>query len=214
MTGVETAAGEARPLARPPEEIVLARVRLRRHRPGDAAGLFAAVDSDRERLERFLPWVRGLRRVEDEAGFVADMARAWEDKTLFDYGIYPEAALIAEVPGGASPTGTIGTHTIDWARRQCELGYWLHGAWEGRGIIQEALRGLEEALFALGFERIEIRCDADNERSAATARRAGYVLEGRLRHHRPRGDGSWADTLVFSRLATEPPREPAVATRG
>lgn len=199
-------AAQAGQLERPPEEIALARIRLRRHKPGDAVGLFAAVDSDRERLGRFLPWVANLRTLEDEARFVTDMGREWEDGTLFDFGIYPRRALAASATGAPAPAGTIGTHTIDWPRRQCELGYWLQGAWEGRGIIQEAIRGLDAALFAVGFQRVEIRCDADNQRSAATAKRAGYVLEGRLRRHRPRGDGSWADTLVFSRVVTDPPR--------
>ncbi len=211
MTEPTTSKRVREALGRPPEAIPLRRIQLRRHRPEDAAALFAAVDGDRERLGRFLPWVWALERVEDETRFIGDMTREWEDGTLFDYEIHPRAELSATVPAGPTPAGTIGAHSIVWDRRQCELGYWLHGAWEGKGLIQEAIRGLEGALLDLGFERIEIRCDADNERSAATARRAGYVLEGRLRHHRPRGDGSWADTLIFSRLSTDPPRGPQPA---
>ncbi|HLL48940.1 MAG TPA: GNAT family N-acetyltransferase, partial [Longimicrobiaceae bacterium] len=59
-----------------------------------------------------------------------------------------------------------------------EIGFWLCRSAEGQGIVTEATRILTNlALTGLGAARVEIRCDARNERSAAVARRLGYVLE-------------------------------------
>jgi ribosomal-protein-serine acetyltransferase len=56
------------------------------------------------------------------------------------------------------------------------------------------------AFEALRAERVEIWCDARNERSAAVAMRAGFALEARLNHNRIGADGAPADSLCFARL--------------
>jgi len=59
--------------------------------------------------------------------------------------------------------------------------------------------------FDHGFERVKIQADALNERSRAAISRLGATFEGVLRHDRPRADGSWRDTAVYSILAEEWP---------
>ncbi len=62
-----------------------------------------------------------------------------------------------------------------------------------------------------GFDRVEIRCDPENVRSAAIPRRLGYIheatLRGRLRdeHDRPR------DAMVFTMFAEDYPASPCAA---
>jgi len=53
--------------------------------------------------------------------------------------------------------------------------------------------------------RVALRCDARNERSARAIERLGATREGRLRQHRIAPDGSVADTLYFSILRDEWP---------
>jgi RimJ/RimL family protein N-acetyltransferase len=73
--------------------------------------------------------------------------------------------------------GAIGLHR-GAAPTTMEIGFWLCRSVEGRGIVTEATRTLTNlALTRLGAARVEIRCDARNERSAAVARRLGYDLE-------------------------------------
>jgi RimJ/RimL family protein N-acetyltransferase len=70
----------------------------------------------------------------------------------------------------------------------------------GNGYITEAvLRITTFALEELGAQRIEIRCDPRNTRSAAVAERAGYTLEAHFRNHMRAPDGGLRDTLVFAR---------------
>ena len=53
--------------------------------------------------------------------------------------------------------------------------------------------------------RVALRCDARNERSARAIERLGATREGRLRRHRIAPDGSVSDTLYFSILREEWP---------
>ena len=55
----------------------------------------------------------------------------------------------------------------------------------------------------LHAQRLIIRCDARNLRSARVAERAGYRLEATLRREMRAPDGSLRDTLQFVRLAGE-----------
>ncbi len=69
----------------------------------------------------------------------------------------------------------------------------------------EAARLVTDFLFEqLNAQRVEIRCDALNTRSAAVAQRLGFVQEARLRSARRAADGSIRDTLIFSLIPTDP----------
>lgn len=64
---------------------------------------------------------------------------------------------------------------------------------------------LGHAFETWGVNRVALRCDARNERSARAIERLGATPEGRLRRHRVAPDGSVADTLYFSILRDEWP---------
>ncbi len=59
--------------------------------------------------------------------------------------------------------------------------------------------------FDHGFERIRLQADAVNARSRAAIERLGAVFEGVARHERPRADGTWRDTAIYSILSDEWP---------
>lgn len=100
--------------------------------------------------------------------------------------------------------GGSGLHRINWSVPSFEIGYWVRARLEGKGYVTEAVKGITSFAFdRLKAERVEIRCDALNERSAAVARRAGYTLEGQLRHDDWTTQGTLRDTLVFGILRAE-----------
>ena len=71
--------------------------------------------------------------------------------------------------------------------------------------MTEAVRLLTEYLFThLGAQRVEIRCDARNQRSAEIARRLGFQEEGCLRHDSMAADNVLENTLVFSLIPSDP----------
>ena len=76
----------------------------------------------------------------------------------------------------------------------------------GTGVNAEVkLLLLGHAFEDCGFERVKLQTDSINQRSQDAIARLGAVQEGVLRHHQPRADGSWRDTVVFSILSAEGP---------
>lgn len=160
-----------------PEKIQTQRLELKKHRLDLAEAMFAAVEHDRARLRRFLPWVDETRTLEDERHYIRFMQEEWQLCRHFDYGLhlrFPPDATSAFV-------GNLGVFNLEWSHDRCELGYWLLGAYEGQGYMSEAVRAVEKLLFDKGFNRIEIRCSDLNARSAAIPERLHYTLEGTLR---------------------------------
>lgn len=65
----------------------------------------------------------------------------------------------------------------------------------------EAVQAITDfAVRELAANRIEIRCDARNKRSAQVAQRAGFTLEGILRSEKRDTDGSLRDTMIFAKV--------------
>ena len=98
---------------------------------------------------------------------------------------------------GGGFVGSSGLHRIDWTVPRFEIGYWIRTSMTGHGFATEATRRIADFAFdELGAERVEIWCDAANERSAAVAVRAGFELEARLAPQPP-GRGWRAHRLAL-----------------
>jgi len=100
--------------------------------------------------------------------------------------------------------GVTSLHHIDWSVPAFEIGYWLRTSLAGKGYAKESVQGITDFAFStLRAERMEIRCDPRNDRSAAVARRAGYTLEGRFRHDMREKDDTLSDAFVFGMIRPE-----------
>ncbi len=165
--------------------------------PDDALPLRQAVVESQPELKPWMPWAVEVPteewyRVRVREGRLKFLAREdlWLMLTLKENGL---------IIGGS------GLHRIDWAVPRFEIGYWARTSHTGRGYITEAVNGITRFAFeTLGARRVEIRCDAKNERSAAVARRAGYTLEGTFHHDaRDHISGGLRDTLVFAQVRAD-----------
>jgi len=95
-----------------------------------------------------------------------------------------------------------GLHRIDWQSGKFEIGYWVRTKFMGQGFVTEAVNGITAFAFQhLHANRVEIRCDALNIRSAAVAKRCGFLLEGILRHDSLDAGGELRSTMIFSKLS-------------
>ncbi|MDQ1175483.1 GNAT family N-acetyltransferase [Microbacterium sp. SORGH_AS_0421] len=92
-------------------------------------------------------------------------------------------------------------------QRRVEIGTtWYGRAFQGGRTNPAAkLLLLAHAFDQWQVNRVALRCDARNERSARAIERLGATREGRLRRHRIAPDGSVSDTLYFSILREEWP---------
>ena len=173
-----------------PKSLDSTRLSLRALRPDWAEMIFKAVDQERDRLARFLPWPAFIQSVQDERDYIERINTQWGSGDLFDFAIFRNE--------DGDYIGNAGVHSINWAHDTCELGYWLLSDYEGHGFMNEAVGALEAALFEVGFHRVEIRCHSENHRSAQLPKRRGYHHEAVLRDARRTPEG-YANTLVFSK---------------
>ncbi len=168
-------------------------ITVRPYRIDDAAVVFAAVDADRERLGRFMPWVWSSRTPADTAAFLAGAVAGDAAGSSLQRGLYD----------GDRYVGSIGA-TIDRLNAAAEAGYWIAADQEGRGIVTEAMGLLVDALVAAGVHRIVLRAAVENTRSRRVAERLGFTLEGIARESMRTGDRVH-DVAVYSLLAREWP---------
>lgn len=173
------------------------RVVVRPYQLADAEALQEAVAQSREHLRPWLPFADAHQGVEESRDWITNTMARWLLREEFAQGIW-EAATGRFVGG-------VGLHPRDWEARAFEIGYWLRADAEGHGYMSAAVRlVMEMAARMLHANRLEIRCDARNRRSAAVAERLGFVREGQLRNHSLAADGSLRTTLIYGLTPDDP----------
>ena len=163
----------------------------RPYRDGDGAAVEAAVAESRERLvAAHMPWVKEWDEPNQGAIFVRRCQAKWAARDDLSLGLWERSS-------GAF-VGSSGLHRIDWSVPNVEIGYWIRTGFEGRGYVTEAAALIATFAFdTLQAQRVRIRCDAENARSAAVPRRLGFVHEATLRNESRASDGRLRDTFEF-----------------
>lgn len=179
-----------------PDHFETERLHLRVPRMGDGAMVNDAVRESFAELHQWMPWAAEIPSVAESETFAREAAMRFRNRE--------EMALLVFRKTDGGLVGSSGFHTILWDVPKLEIGYWLRTSATGQGYMTEAVQGQVRFAFTiLKLERITITCDVHNTRSAAVAQRAGFRLEGRLRHDRRNYTGELSDTFVFSLLRAE-----------
>ncbi len=174
-----------------PEEIVGERVCLRPLRDEDAPAIYEAIEESRAQLIPWLPFVTPEYDLREAETFVRRSRANWILRK--DLGL-----AIWRREDGRYLGGT-GLHRIDWEIPHFEIGYWLRTSEEGKGYMIETVKLLARTCFeTLGANRLEIRCDSLNFRSAAVPRRLGFIHEATLRNQSRTATGELRDTFIFA----------------
>lgn len=158
-----------------------------------AEELFALVDTNRERLRAWLPWVDGTKSVEDTRGFITNARKRFAER----------GDIAAMVWFKGKIAGCVDLCDINSHSGTAEIGYWIGGDYEGKGLVTVACRALLDHAFSdLGLQRVQIRVEPANERSKAIPKRLGFQHEGTLRSAvRPRDCN--VDLEIYSILRDE-----------
>ncbi len=173
-----------------PDHFETERLIVRAPRAGDGAAGNAAIRASVAELRPWMPWVDPVPTVEETEAVYRRGAAHWLARESLP------VVLIRRQDGAF--VGGAGLERIDWSVPRVEIGYWCRTSLTGQGYITEAVRGLTTFAFDwLHAERIEIRCDTRNTRSAAVAERAGYTLEARFQHHLRDPQGHLRDALQY-----------------
>jgi ribosomal-protein-serine acetyltransferase len=179
-----------------PDHIETERLLIRAPRPGDGPMINEGVRESFNELRVWMPWSQTLQTVEESEAVARRMAAKFllrEEMMLL---------LLDRVSGEL--VGSSGLHNIDWDVPRFEIGYWVRTSRSGQGYITEAVNGITSFCFdTLNAQRVEIRCDSRNLRSAAVAERAGFKLDGSLRQAERAARGDLRDTLVYSKIRDE-----------
>ncbi|HEU4726947.1 MAG TPA: GNAT family protein [Kofleriaceae bacterium] len=190
----------------PAYRIETERLVVRCYQPSDAPLLVDAITASLDSLRPWMPWARDEPTpVADKVNLLRRFRGMFDLGQDFTYGVFD--------PGETQVLGSTGLHTRLGPDAR-EIGYWVHAAHTGRGLATE----IAAALTRVGFEveklqRIEIHCAPDNARSAAVARRLGYVHEATLRQRLPQADGGLRDTMIWSLFAADYASSPAAGAR-
>ena len=159
----------------------------------DARPLFALVDTNRDRLRRWLPWPDANLSVEDSRAYLLRMRALARAGLGQAYGLWWKGGLV----------GVAGFNWIDRANQNAGIGYWLAREAEGHGLMTAAVTALvRHGFHTLRFNRIEIRAGVRNRRSRAIPERLGFRHEGTLRQAE-RLAGRYVDHAVYGMLAEE-----------
>ncbi|MBL8522840.1 MAG: GNAT family N-acetyltransferase [Betaproteobacteria bacterium] len=174
-----------------PNAISGERLTLRPYVEGDADALWAAVDSSRAHLAPWMPWVNDWKEPSYAREVIRRNTAKWILREDLTVGAFERDT--GRLIGGS------GLHRFDWSIPAMEIGYWLRPDVVGRGYATELVGLLTRLAFgSLQAERLEIRCDASNVRSAAVPRRAGFQHEATLRAARRNRAGELGNTEVFA----------------
>jgi RimJ/RimL family protein N-acetyltransferase len=156
-------------------------VELRPWRQDDAQAVVdATLDPDIQQ------WNRPGREVtpQDARQRIARWREGWRAE---------RAAIWAVARPGARAVGLIGWGDIDLRGGSAEILYWLLPAGRGGGIMADAVVRLSQwAMDDLGLHRLRLTHSVANPASCRVATKAGFALEGTMRHALLHADG-WHD---------------------
>ena len=177
----------------PSVELKTPRLTHKRHQVSESHFMGQAVRQNYARFISIFPWVHENYGSDDALKFIETSLSQWDRAEMFDFSMYNQQYEYL---------GNIGIHTICWEHARAEIGYWIKQEFQGRGHVTEAVFRLIQELFSLGFNRVEIRCDPENERSKKIPERLGMRLEAHFREHIFQ-QNAYRDTLVYAILRRE-----------
>jgi glycerol dehydrogenase len=160
----------------------------------DAADIYNTIDSQREYLGQWLPFVEFTRKPEYTLQFVRSIVESPVANRDYIFVIHYDDSFV----------GLIGLKSLDNLNKRTEIGYWLSEPFQKKGIVTKAVEVLTDFAFReLNMNRIQIKCATENFRSKKIPQRLGFRLEGIERAGELLTGGHFADLEVYSKLKTE-----------
>lgn len=155
-----------------------------------AEEIYKLVDKNREHLA-ILEFPEFTNSVEDVfTGFLLDeVKKGVKTCSNYEYMILKNGEYI----------GNISVFNVRYKHERAELAYWIDSAYSGYGYVTEAVQLLENYLFELGFNKIEIKTGDINIPSMNIAKKCGYQKDGIIRDYKIL-DEKFYNQIIFSKL--------------
>lgn len=149
------------------EELTLRMLSIR-----DAEPLFNLIDTSRDYLKEWLPWVAANKTVSDSEKYIKDSFYTYANQTDLRAGIFLNEELV----------GVLSFNEIDLRNKIATIGYWLGKTHQKKGIMTRSVAALiHYGFYTLDLNRIEIRAAVENRASQLIPERLNFKKEGHLR---------------------------------
>lgn len=166
---------------------------LRLIEPQDAEELDSLIEQNRTHLKAYSAWLKDDHSIENTRSFI--------ERNLAQFARHEGFAIAIWHKGEMA--GQIEYNYIDWANRKTELGFWLGASFQGKGLATKSCRFLiHHAFNELKLNRIEMRCELDNQKSRRIAETLGFTHEGVVRQAGWLHD-HFVDFVIYGMLTNE-----------
>lgn len=175
----------------PQEVFVRDQIALRVLALNDFLPLWLLIESNRDYLKQWLPWVETTTSIEKTRYFVQGALLYAKQNREFHWGIFKRELLI----------GLIGLHHVDWNHFSATLGYWLSEDQQKQRIMTSCIQALLPFLHQdLHLRTVEIHVSSKNISSIRVAQNSGFLYRETI----PRAEQlnkNWQDHFIFEHLA-------------
>ncbi len=168
-------------------------VRLERIKFSHAFQIFQAIDSNREFLAPWLPFVQQTRSQEDTEAFIRSILDPTDNNRDEVFVVWYKNYF----------AGLIGLKDTDHLNMKTEIGYWLIEEMTGKGVMVKSVKTLIDYVFAtMNMNRIQIKCGVGNHKSSAIPKRLGFQFEG-IERAGEKHENRYIDLEIYSLLRLE-----------
>ncbi len=160
----------------------------------DATTIFEAVDSQRDYLGKWLPFVAFTKEIKDTENFVNAVVNTPKDEIEYTFTIKVKNEF----------AGLIALKDTDRLNKKTEIGYWLSEKFQKQGIVTKSVKKLCGFAFNnLNLNRIQIKCAVGNKSSINIPKRLGFTFEGIERSGELLTGNVFTDLEVYSKLKND-----------
>lgn len=161
----------------------------------DTPIIYEAILESMQELKPWMPWAKNstLESTEESTRMAVSKFISREDLRYHFHDKKTGEFLVGS-----------GLHRIDWDIPKFEIGFWCRTSKIGNGYVTEGVKALSEMAFKqLDAARVEIRCADKNIKSAAVAKRLGFLHEGTLRNNLKSPSGNLINTMIFAKTGLD-----------
>ncbi len=167
---------------------------LKQLNKSDSTDIFKAIDSQREYLGKWLPFVESTKEISDTEKYIDSVINSPEDRFEYVFTIRKKDVF----------AGIIGFKGTDKQNKKTEIGYWLSEKFQKQGIMTKSVKKLCDLAFnEQGINRVQIKCAVGNTPSINIPKRLGFKLEGIERGGELLSGNIFTDLEVYSKLKSD-----------
>ncbi|MDD4645064.1 MAG: GNAT family N-acetyltransferase [Bacteroidales bacterium] len=163
-------------------------IELRQIGLSDAEAIFDTINTQREYLGKWLPFVESTQTVEDTRNYIRTVLAVPEEKGERIFVIHVQDKF----------AGLCGLKDTDLEKRQTEIGYWLSELYQKKGVVTESVKVLMQfASINLHINKFLIKCAVGNIPSKNIPLKLGYQLAGIEKDGELLTGGNYTDIEVY-----------------